>query len=253
MRAQRLEAARRRFDQRADFGVGFDVAEVEAEADLPAAHAAVEADRVVAILGRQRAPVARIGAGHDVQRQRRVEHAARQHALADHVGERRVGGILRDAAVAGLQSDQPGMGGGNADRAAAVVAVIERIDARRRQRRGAARRAAGRVLGIPRAARRALQRRIGQRLPAELRRRALADEDHAGRAEALGDGGVLGGRRLVGGMAAVARRPALDRRRVLDRGRHAVERRQRRALLPARLRQREQPPAHRRGRSARRS
>ena len=184
MGAQRLEAARRLLDQRADFGIGFDVAEIEAEADPPAAHTLVEADRVVARLGRQRAPVARIGAGHGVQRQRRVEHAARQHALADHVGERRVGGILRDAPVGRLQPDQAGMGGGNADRAAAVIAVVERSDAGRGHRRGAARRAAGRVAEVPRAARGALQRRIGQRLPAELRGRALADDRHAGGAQA---------------------------------------------------------------------
>ena len=51
------------------------------------ADAFVETDRVVARLIGQRAPVARIGAGRDVERHRGVEHRAREHALADHVGE----------------------------------------------------------------------------------------------------------------------------------------------------------------------
>src|SRR6266404_1407500 len=88
---------------------------------------------------------------------------------------------------------------------------------------------------VPGVARRALQRRIGQRLPAEFRRRGLAHQHDAGGAEAAGDRRILGGRRLVGGVRAVARRPAFDRRGVLDRGRHAVERRQRRTFGPARL------------------
>ena len=236
MRTERLEVPGRLGDQLAHLRVGFDVAEIEAQPDPPAAHAIVEADRVVARVGRQRTPVARIGPGRDVERQRGVEHRARQHTLADHVGERRVGGVLGDAAVARLQSDEAGMGRGDADRAAAVIAVVERIDPGRGQRRGAARRAAGRVLQVPWIARGALQGRIGQGLPAELGGRRLAEEDKAGGLEAVDDGRVLDGSRLVGGMRAVAGRPSLDRRRVLDRGRHAVERRQGLALQPARLR-----------------
>jgi hypothetical protein len=102
MRARCLEAVGRRCDQLTDFRIGLHVAEVEAQADTPAAHSVLEADRVVARVGRQRAPVAWIGSGGDVQRQRRVEHRARQNALAHHVGERRLGGILRDAPVARL-------------------------------------------------------------------------------------------------------------------------------------------------------
>ena len=178
----------------------------------------------------------------------RVEHRARQHTLADHVGERRVGRVLGDAAVARLEADKAGMGRGDADRATAVIAVVERIDPGRRQRRGAARRTAGRMLQVPRIARGALQGRIGQGLPAELRRRRLANEDEPGSLEAVDDGCVLDGCRLVRGVRAVARRPALYRRRVLDGCRHAVERRKGLTLKPARLRGLVPPPGRRRRR-----
>ena len=79
MRAEGLEMPGRVGDQLAHLGVGFDMAEIEAQADPPAAHAIVEADRVVPRVGWQGAPVTRIGASGDVERQRRVEHRARQH------------------------------------------------------------------------------------------------------------------------------------------------------------------------------
>src|SRR5476651_220762 len=57
MRAKRLEALGGGGDQLTHFGVGRHVAEVEAQSDLPAAHAIVEADRMVARIDGQRAPV----------------------------------------------------------------------------------------------------------------------------------------------------------------------------------------------------
>ena len=191
MGAEFLEAPGRGGDQRTNLRVGRHMPEIQTKPDLPAAHAVVETDRVVARIGRQRAPVARIGTGHDVQRHRRVEHGARQHALADDVGKRGVGGILRDAPVARLQPDQAGVGGRDADRAATVVAVVEGIDAGSREGRGAAGRSSRRVPEIPGTARRALQRRVGERLPAELGRRALAEKDHAGGAQTLRHGRIF--------------------------------------------------------------
>ena len=236
MGAQRLEVPGSVGDQLAHLGIGLDVAEIEAQADPPAAHAIVETDRMVPRVGWQGAPVTRIRAGGDIERQRGVEHRTRQHALADHVSERRIGRVLGDAAVARLQPDEAGMGCGDADRAASVIAVVERIDPGGCERRGAARRTAGRVLQVPRVAGGALQRRIGQGLPTELGGRRLAEEDESGSLEAVDDGGILGGGSLVGGVRAVAGRPSFYRRRVLDRGRHAVECRQRLALEPPRLR-----------------
>ena len=236
MRAEILEALRRGHDEIAHLRIGLHMAEVEAETDLPAAHAGVEADRVVARLGRQRSPVTRIGTSREVQRHRGVEHRARQDALADHVGEGCIGRRLRDASIGRLQADEPGMGCGNADRTAAIVAMVEWIDARRRERRGAAGRAAGRVGDVPRIARRALERRVGQSLPAELGRRGLAKNDHAPGKEPVDDGGVLDSRGLVRGMRSQTCRPSLYVRRVLDRRRNPVERRERLAFLPARFR-----------------
>ena len=73
MRAEILEAPRRGGDELAHLRIGFHMAEVEAEADLPAANAGVQAHRVVARLGRQGTPVARIGPCREIQRHRRVE------------------------------------------------------------------------------------------------------------------------------------------------------------------------------------
>jgi hypothetical protein len=128
------------------------------------------------------------------------------------------------------------MGCGDTDRAAAVVAVVEGIDAGGRERRRAARRTTGRVLDVPRATRGALQRRIGQGLPTELGGRRLAKEDEAGGLEAVDDGRVLDGGGLVGGVRAVAGRPSLYRRRVLDRGRDTIEHRKGLTLEPPCLR-----------------
>src|SRR5262245_6746389 len=62
-----FEAPGRGSDQLAHFGISLHMAEVEAEADAPTAHAVVEADCVVAGVSRQRAPVARVGPGSERQ------------------------------------------------------------------------------------------------------------------------------------------------------------------------------------------
>ena len=68
---------------------------------------------------------------------------------------------------------------GNARRAAAVGGDADRPDAGRHRDRRAAARAGRGALGAPGVARAAEQRRVGQRLVAELRRRRLAEQDGA--------------------------------------------------------------------------
>ena len=81
-----------------------------------------------------------------------------------------------------------------------------------------------------------VQRRIGLALAAELGRAGLAEQHRAGLAQARA-GRRVDVPRLVGvdGAAAAQRRPALGEDQVLDRRRHAVERTDRLAPLPARF------------------
>ena len=234
MGTERLEVPGRLGDQLADLRVGFDVAEIEAQPDPPAAHAIVETDRMVARVGRQRTPVARIGPGRDVERQRGVEHRARQHTLADHVGERQVGRVLGDAAVARLQPDEAGMAAGMRIEPPPSLPMLNALmpaprppRRRRRNRRASA--------PVPWIARHALQRRIGH--PSSRTRGSSSCRGGRGRRPGICRRWVRS-RRQPSRLWHASRSGSaiLYRRRVLDRGRHAVERRQRLALQPARLR-----------------
>ena len=108
-------------------------------------------------------------------------------------GARRIG---RNPTEGRLQSDHPCQRTWNPDRAAAVIAVVERGEAGRGGRRCAARGTARRMAEVPWIARDALQRRVGQRRPAELRRRRLAEDDGARGAQAR-DHDVVGGGNLA--------------------------------------------------------
>ena len=137
---------------------------------------------------RRRRPrrVARLGAGEDVEQQRRLAHRARQDAVAD---EEVLAGVRRgrDAAALGLQADEAAARGRDAQRAAAVVAVGERHHRRRDGGRRAARRAARRALEVPRVARRPAAARLGHRQDAPLGQRRRADDDEPGRAQPRDD------------------------------------------------------------------
>ena len=108
-------------------------------------------------------------------------------------------GPARDAPAARLEADEPAAGGGDADRAAAVVAVRHRQHARRpprrpsrrRSRRACARGPTG-CGSAPRVA------RLGGRQDPELRHVRGADDDEAGVAQAPHQVGAVaraGGRR----------------------------------------------------------
>ena len=92
----------------------------------------------------------------------------------------------------GLSPTMPQHAAGSADRAAAVGAERERPLAGGDRRGGATRRAARGAREVPRIARGAEERAVGQRLVAELRRGRLADQDGAGLAEPPHRDRVLG-------------------------------------------------------------
>src|SRR4029077_6974727 len=120
--------------------------------------------------------------------------------------------------------ENPGEGGGNADRAGAVAADMQGTDAggAARGRPGAA--AAGGGLRVPGVAGDPGQGAVADRLPAEFRGRGLAENDGAGLAQTRRRRGILGVRRRLDQMRAAPGREAAHQQEVLDRDRYAVER-----------------------------
>ena len=141
--------------------------------------------------------------------------------------ERRAEGeqaVARDAAVGRLEADDAAQRGRLADRAAGVGAERDRRQAGRHRDRRAAARAAGDAVERPRVAGDAERRVLGRRAHRELVAVGLAEDDRAGRLEALD------GRRRVGRHEALED-PRGGRRRhvaraevVLHRHRHAEQR-----------------------------
>ena len=86
----------------------------------------------------------------------------------------------RDPPAAALQADQAAVGGGNADRATAVVGVGDREHAAGHRRRGPARGTAGGAAGVPGVERVAEARVLGHGERPELGRVGAAAEDEAG-------------------------------------------------------------------------
>ena len=135
-------------DQRGDLGVGLDMAELEAEAE-PAARARPARGRSCSRAARRAASASRA----DRDRPRAFSASAASSTVrastpwltTSENGE--VGGMLGDAAEARLEADQAGVRGRDADRAAAVVAVVEADRCRppsARRRRPTSRPACGR-------------------------------------------------------------------------------------------------------------
>ena len=154
-----------------------------------------------------------------------VGDRARQRAGIDVVAEGVARGVVGHDAERRLQPDQPRARGRPAHRARAVGAERERAEARGHGRRTAAARAARRALEVPRIARDAERRAIGQALHAELRRRRLGEDDRARVAQAFHEDVVRGGRRIaLEDRRAVPRRHALHVDQVLDADRHAMQR-----------------------------
>ena len=150
---------------------------------------------------------------------------ARQGAGIDVVAEGVARGVVGHDAERRLQPDQSRARRRPAHRARAVSAQRQGAEARGHGRCTAAARAARRALEVPRIARDAERRAIGQALHAELRRGRLGEDDRARVAQALHEDVVRGGRRIaLEDRRAVPRRHALHVDQVLDADRHAMQR-----------------------------
>ncbi len=156
-----------------------------------------------------------------VQQQGGVADAAGQRAVAAEPVEGLGVGPGGDAAALRLQADQPGPGGGDADRAGAVRSQRSCDHARRDGRRRATAGAAGGVVGVPGVAGGAVKRRLGEVPLAHLGRVGLADHDRARLADAAHRLGVA--HRGPTAAAAERGRVAAEVDVVLDRDRHSEQ------------------------------
>ena len=139
----------------------------------------------------------------------------------------RCAGIERgDAGEAGAQADHAVAVGGDAHRAADVVAMGDGADAGRRRRSRAAARAARRHRRVARIERAAVQGVVGEDAHREGRRIGAADDDRAGVLEVGDDRAVLLGDEVLERDHAVVGRQAGLVDVDLGRHRHAVQRRQ---------------------------
>ena len=180
-------------------------------------------------LGWQRVRIALVGPGAHGEHQRGVGHRAGHRADVRQIpgSTRRIG---RDAPPRGLEPEDAGKRGRDADRATAVGADVEWPEASRGRSRGPTARAAGGTVQRPGIACRAEEQIVRDTHPAERRRVGLAEHDAAGRLEAL-DHRRIFGRHVV----AVKRRTercanSLRDDEVLHRERHAVQWPEARAL-----------------------
>ena len=176
-------------------------------------------------LDRPRRPggVADLVARQHIEHLGRLGHRAREHAVArqERVAEVRPAG---DAPARRLEADQAAAGGGDADRAAAVIAVGDRQHAGRDRRGRAAGGAAGRAIGVPRVVRRAGVTRLGRRQDPELGQIRGADDHEAGVAQASHHVRAVTGPVTGQELGAEVHAHARDRDVGLDRDRHAGER-----------------------------
>ncbi len=204
---------------------------VELQADAQALHLAVQLLPGDVLPG-QAHRVTRIGAAEHAHHQRGIGHGA-CHRPGHAAGVGRVDG---DAAEAGLEGEDAAPGRRQAHRAADVGAQVQRPVAGggTRTRAGAA---AARVLRqVPGVARERVEARQPRGQHAVVGHRRLAQDDRAGFAQPCGGRCVLRRGHQLGGGGAQRHRHALRRDVLLDHRRHAVERTERLALQPARLR-----------------
>ena len=125
----------------------------------------------------------------------------------------------------GFKPDQAAVGGGDADRAAAVVGVRDREHPARHRRRRAAAGAARRARRVPRVAGDPVAAVLRDRDHAELGRVGAPAQHEPGAHERVDDQLALLADAVGGAARAVGHRPARHRREILDRQRHAQERR----------------------------
>ena len=216
--AERLEQLRGLAGELVDLGRGADV-----DALGHHRHGPARAARTSYVADRRQAQVAVDPLGLAEER-RRVADRAGQHAVGDdpdrHLAQRLV---LREPAAGRLQPDQAVDGGGDPDRAAAVVAVGERDGAGGDQGSGAGRGGTGRVVGRPGRADRAEPRVLRRGAEPVLGELGLADRDEPGGEEHPGEVAVALGRPGVERVGALHRGHAGEVDVVLEEGRDAGE------------------------------
>ena len=222
--AERLEDSRRVLADRQDSRIDRRVAEVGRPRHVEPLHVRVTRLEIRAGFPRQRFAIAVVAAGDDVEHRRRVADGARDRPDVPDVLEAAEHRAIRDAPERGLQAVHAAERGRNADRAAAVGSERQRADPARHRRGGAAARAAGRQGRVPRIARDAEERVLGERLVAELRGVGLAKEHRAGRLQAAHRERVVLGDELLVEPGAAGGREAARREDILDRDGHAMER-----------------------------
>ncbi len=176
----------------------------------------------------QQVAVAGLGAVHRVEQPRAVAHGAGDGEF-DAEPQQRVGEVRAGCGPpsARLEADHTARGGGDADRAAAVVGVRHRQRAAGDQRRRGAAGTAGAAVGGPGvAARSAVGESFGGGIESELRAPGDRADRQARAAEPRHQMGVLrvGDTRTEQPAAAAARHPARVRDEVLERERHTGER-----------------------------
>ncbi len=206
-------------------------ARVEQQPDLQALDRALEplpVDR----LRRQAHRVACVRLAECGHHQRGVFDRAR-HRTGDPPG---IGRVDRDAAEAGLQREDSAPAGRQPHRAADVGADVQRPVPGRGRGAGAGAAAAGTFAQIPRIARERMKAREARREHAVVGHRRLAEDHRTRLAQPRGRRRIGCGRHELGGCGAERCRNAARRDVLLDRRRHAVERTERLALQPARLR-----------------
>ena len=163
-------------------------------------------------------------AGEHVEHECEIAHRAGDEPEMDEVVEGFGYLAVRDQAEGGLEPEGGGAGGRQARRGARVGRECERPEPRRDRDRSPAARAAGAIVEMPRIARDAEERRIGQELVGEFRRRRFADDDGTRGLEALDRDRVAQGHVLRHETRAPGGADALGIDDVLDRDRHAVKR-----------------------------
>ena len=144
--------------------------------------------------------------------------------------------INRHATIGRLQSEDAGERGRHADRAAAVGAQMQTRPCQARQRPPHRRSTRPGLAHVPRIARDTEQRQVRDALPADLRRRRLAEQHRARLAQTRHAGASSVRRRRWRQLRRAPRRPAFREHQFLNAGQHAVDGAQRRAAHPPRFR-----------------
>ena len=224
--AELHEDARRLLDRRVHLGVGArqrGLGQLADEADAEPADLPGEGGAIVGHGAATRQRILRIVSGEDAEHDRAVLDGARERPRHVHGPAHREAPVTRDQSPRRAHAHRAAIRGGDADRAAGVLAEGERGERGGGGHAGSARGAAGLAIGVPRVPRLA-EREAHGAAEGELRHVELADQDGARRPEPRHHGGVLGGHVRLEDARARGRPEAGGVELVLHGHRQAVER-----------------------------